>query len=687
MNSLLSSNESPHFEDFEAAEVVPAIELLIARCEAALLEVTSARTTASHQQLAQILDVPLEALNEGWGTVMHLLAVLDSPELREAVKLAQPLVTAFYSKLSSNEQLHECYKAIARLEGDRLTGPQRQALANSLRGFRLAGAELDDGAKVRFIEAQQRLSSLSREFSLHVLDATDHFIYWATAQELDGVPADVMRRLAAAAAADGRQDAFKITLQQPCLGPVLQFAHCRELRERLYKANATRASEFGPAEQDNGPVIAEIMRLRQERAVLLGLGTAADVSLVPKMASSPLDVTDFLRDMGRRARHHALDERAELAAFAQSNLGLDDMEAWDVAYATEALRHKRYAYSEEDVKEHFRLDRVLGGIFDIAWQLFGVRFHAEHVSAWHATVSGYRVEREGVVLGRFFLDAFARTGKRAGAWMNGARPRWRRPDGSLRTAMAYLVTNFAAPAQGQPALLRHGEVVTLFHELGHALHFLLSEIDVLGVSGVSGVEWDAVELPSQLFENFAWQWPVLEHMTMNPQTGQGLPRDLFDKMTAARRFQSGLWLLRQVEFALFDMRLHAEPDRAQDAQAVIDEVRSEVAVLLPPSFNRFQNAFSHVFAGSYAAGYYSYLWAEVLASDAWDAFEQAGVTDAATGQRYLDAILSKGGSRSMRESFEAFRGRQPTIDALLRQRGLGSPRPHATGEHPCAEAS
>lgn len=328
--------------------------------------------------------------------------------------------------------------------------------------------------------------------------------------------------------------------------------------------------------------------------------------------------------------------------------------------------------NKQEVKQHFRLDNVVAGIFDIAQRLFDVTFHVEATPAWHPSVTSYRVERRGELLGRFFLDPFARAGKRAGAWMSGSRPRWRRPDGSLRTALAYLVTNFAAPADGQPTLLRHTEAVTLFHEFGHGLHFLLSEEDVLGVSGLSGVEWDAIELPSQLMENFAWQWPILERITHNPSTDERLPRALFDKMTAARNFQVGMWLARQIELGLFDMRLHAEPARAKEAQAVLDEVRAEVSVLDIPKFNRFQNAFSHVFAGGYSAGYYSYLWAEVLASDAWEAFEQAGVTDLAVGRRYLDGILARGGSRPMTESFESFRGRQPTIDALLRQRGLAA---------------
>lgn len=671
-NSLLGRSALPNFRDFKPAEVLAAVQALIAQAEAALAEATNANMPADFDRLTQVLDVPLEAMGEAWGTVMHLHSVADTPELRDAVKRTQPLVTAFVAKLWSDERLYTLLKRIEQDAVDGLSSAKRQALSYRLRDFRLAGAELGIGDKVRFIDIQQRLSELSREFSNHVLDATDDFVYWATADELDGVPDDVLTRLAAAATDAGRTDAFKVTLRQPCLMPLMQYARNRHLRETLYRANAVRASEFGSAERDNGPLIAEIVALRQERAALLGLGSYADASLVPKMAESPAQVTGFLCDLNRRARVSAVAELAELRTFARETLGLETLEVWDLAYATEALRRARYDFSEEEVTRHFRLDDVIGGIFDIAQRLFDVSFNIEAAPAWHPSVTSYRVERRGELLGHFFLDPFVRAGKRAGAWMNGARPRWTRPDGTLRTALAYLVTNFAMPAEGQPALLRHSEVVTLFHEFGHGLHFLLSEEDVLGVSGLSGVEWDAVELPSQLMENFAWQWPIVERITHDPATDKQLPKALFEKMTAARNFQGGLWLVRQIELALFDMRLHAEPLRSHEAQLVLDEVRAEVAVLDVPRFNRFQNAFSHIFAGGYAAGYYSYLWAEVLASDAWDAFEQAGVTDVNVGRRYLNSILARGGSRPMTENFQAFRGRQPIIDALLRQRGLAS---------------
>lgn len=462
----------------------------------------------------------------------------------------------------------------------------------------------------------------------------------------------------------------KMPRQQPCYGPVMQFAHNRGLRQTLYRAQMTRASEFGPPERDNTPLIAEMLALRQERSALLSYPSYADVSLVPKMASSPQQVQEFLRDIAKRARRQAEQELDRLKGFARDELGLFDLQVWDIGYASERLRQTRYAFSDEDVKRYFRLDKVLDGLFSIAKKLFDVVIVAESHSVWHSDVTAYRVERGGALLGRFFLDPYARAAKRGGAWMNGARSRWRKPDGSLRTALAYLVTNFAAPVGAKPALMSHMEVVTLFHEFGHALHFLLSMVEVPGVAGISGVEWDAVELPSQLMENFAWEWEILQRISAHEETGESLPRSLYDKMLAARNFLSGMQLLRQVEMALFDMRIHAEPASATSVQAVLDDVRREISIMPPPEYNRFQNGFAHIFAGGYAAGYYSYLWAEVLAADAWSVFEKAGPLNTETGRRYLAAILERGGSRPMSENFVDFVGRPPSVTALLRQRGI-----------------
>lgn len=671
-NSLLTDSALPLFADFQPAEVEPAIDLLLARCEAALERVTRPDMPADYERIVAVLAVPLEALSEAWGTVTHLKDMADTPALRQAVEAAQPRVAAFYARLASNERLFELHRRVEREASATLSAPQRKELADTLRDFRLSGAELPPAQKARFVEISQRLAELGRRFSQHVLDATDAYAYLATAEEVAGLPEHVQQRLAAAAAQAGHEGRFQIGLDAPTVGPILRHAHSRTLRARVHHANAVRASELDRVERDNGPLIAEIVALRQERAALLGLGSFAELSLASKMAESPQQVMAFLRDLARRARQGAEAELAELRRFAHERLGLASLEAWDLGYAAEALRQHSYAFSEDEVRQHLRLPDVMQGLMGLAEQLFGVRFSPAAEPAWHPDVTCWRVHRGAELLGTLFVDPFARKGKRGGAWLNGRRPRWRRPDGSVRTALGYLVTNFAPPSPGQPPLLRHDEVVTLFHEFGHALHFLLCEVDVLGVSGFSGVEWDAVELPSQLMENFAWQWALLQRISTDPVSGRHLPRELFDKMVAARRFQAALDLLRQIELALFDLRLHAEAGHAPHALALMAEVRAEVAVVQPPAYNRFPHSFNHVFAGGYAAGYYSYLWAEVLSADAWEAFAEAGITDASTGRRYLEAILARGGSRSMRENFEAFRGRPPAIDALLRQRGLAA---------------
>ena len=669
-NPLLGDEAVPRFDAITPVDVAPAIATLIERCEQALEQATLPGVPADHELLARVLDVPLQALEDAWGVVVHLQSVADSPELRAAFAAAQPAVTALYTRIGADERLFALYRRVAQECAARMSGPQRKALADSLRAFRLAGAELDPGDKTRFAAIQQRAAELGRGFSNRLLDATDAFVHWASAAELAGVPDDVLAPLRAAAQRDGRDGVFKLNLQQPCVGPVLRYADDRTLRETLYRAQTTRASEFGPADLDNSALIAEMLRLRHEKAALLGYANHAEVSLVPKMADSPAQVLEFLRDLARRCRPQAERDLAELRAFAAAELGLPALQAWDLAYASEKLRQARYAFSEQDVKRHFGLDKVLPGLFGIAETLFDVRIQEEAQTAWHPAVRAFRVERAGELLGRFFLDPYARAGKRGGAWMNGARARWRKPDGALRTALAYLVTNFAAPTDGKPGLMSHDDVVTLFHEFGHGLHFLLSQVDVPGVSGISGVEWDAVELPSQLMENFAWEWSTLQRISAHVDTGAPLPRALYDKMLAARNFQSGLQLSRQVELALFDMRLHAEPARSEAVQALVDEVRAEAALLSPPAYNRFQNGFSHIFAGGYSAGYYSYLWAEVLAADAWSVFERAGALDQAVGRRYRETILEVGGSRTMNESFVAFVGREPEIGALLRQRGI-----------------
>ena len=487
------------------------------------------------------------------------------------------------------------------------------------------------------------------------------------------MPPDVIEASRNAAAAEGK-DGHKITLHFPSYFPVMQYGTNRALRETLYRAYVTRASESGAKEQDNSPLMSELLALRQEEARLLGHATFAELSLVPKMAESPAQVMGFLRDLAQRSRAHAEQDLAEVQAFARERLNLPALEAWDLPFASEKLKEARYAFSEQEVKQYFTEPKVLDGLFRIVETLFEVAIRPDSAPMWHDSVSFYRIERAGKLIGQFYLDPYARPAKRPGAWMDDVRVRWLRPDRSgaaaLQTPVAHLVCNFAAPVGNKPALLTHDDVTTLFHEFGHGLHLLLTQVDDIGVSGLSGVEWDAVELPSQFMENFCWEWDVLKRLTSHVDTGEPLPRALYDKMLAAKNFQSGLQMLRQIEFALFDMRLHAEPGNETKIQQLLDDVRREVAVLKPPAFNRFQHSFSHIFAGGYSAGYYSYKWAEVLSADAWSAFEEAGVLDAATGRRYRQSILEVGGSRPAMDSFKAFRGREPRIDALLRHQGI-----------------
>jgi len=549
-----------------------------------------------------------------------------------------------------------------------------------MRDFVLSGAELQGERKSRFAQIQERQGELEQHYAEHVLDATDGFAAYVNAEALAGVPADAVQAARAAAQAEGK-DGCKLTLHYPSYFPVMQYGENRALREQLYTASATRASELGPAALDNSQVMCDILALRQEEAQLLGHANYAELSLVPKMAESPTQVVDFLRDLGRRARPYAERELAELREFARAELGLPDLQPWDLAFAAERLKERRYAFSDQAVKQYFTEPKVLDGLFRIVETLFDVSIRPDSAPVWNPDVRFYRIERRNAqgaeaveLVGQFYLDLYARPGKRSGAWMDEVRGRWSRPEGALQTPVANLVCNFAAPVVldgvQRPALLSHGDVTTLFHEFGHGLHHLLTRVEDIGVAGTSGVEWDAVELPSQFMENFCWEWDVLKRLTSHVDTGEALPRALFDKMLAAKNFQSGLQTLRQVEMALFDMRLHAEPGSEVRIQQVIDEVRREVSLIPAAPFNRLQHSFSHIFAGGYSAGYYSYKWAEVLSADAWGAFEENGVFDAETGRRYREAILETGGSRPAMESFKAFRGREPRIDALLRRQGM-----------------
>ena len=679
-NPLLETSGLPHFDAIRPEHITPAVYALLGDAEAALELATSDAVPADYEAISAALDIATERLGRVWGNVSHLNAVADTPALRGAFNENLSRVVEFRTRLSADARLFAKYKAVHASPGAaHLSAPRRQALANALRNFVLSGAELQGREKERFAQVQDRLAELEQQFSEHVLDATDAFAYYANIEELAGVPDDVKRAARAAAHAEARLG-YKITLHMPGYLPVMQSCVNRGLREKLYTAYVTRASEYGAPEQDNSAVMRELLALRQEEAALLGYGSYAEVSLVPKMASSPQQVTGFLNDLAQRARTAAERDLAEVRAFAKDELHLPELQAWDIPFVSERLKERRYAFSEQEVKQYFTEPKVLEGLFRIIETLFEVSIVADQAPVWHPGVRFFRIERRSQLVGQFYLDLYARPGKQPGAWMDDVRARWARPEGSLQTPVAHLVCNFAPPVevggQMRPSLLTHDDVTTLFHEFGHGLQFMLTQIDDLGVSGISGVEWDAVELPSQFMENFCWEWDVLKRLTAHVDTGEPLPRALFDRMLAAKNFHSGLGTLRQVEFALLDMRLHSEPGAEQRIQQIESEVQREVAVLHPPAFNRMLNSFSHIFDGSYAAGYYSYKWAEVLSADAWSAFEEsaegvAGVLNVETGRRYRQSVLETGGSRPAMESFKAFRGREPSIDALLRHQGLG----------------
>ena len=676
-NPLLASTGLPLFDQIRAEHVGPAIDQLIAHASAALETVTAPDFPADWNALATTLDTATEALGRAWGAVSHLSSVADTPELRAAFNAALPVVTEFWTRLGADERLYAKYKAV---DVQTLNAEQRKAHANALRSFVLSGAELQGAAKERFAAIQERSAALAQKFSENTLDATDRWAYYATAEEMQGLPADVQQAARTAAQAEGK-DGFKLTLKIPCYLPVMQFATHSSLREKLYRAYVTRASDQaeGDGQQyDNRPIIEELLALRHEEAQLLGYANFGEVSLVPKMANSPQEVITFLRDLAQRARPYAEKDVQDLRQFAREHLGLSDPQPWDWTFIAEKLKEQRYAFNEQEVKEYFTAPKVLAGLFKIIETLFDVAIVPDQAPVWHPAVQFYALQRNGQTIAQFYLDQPARTGKRGGAWMDDVRSRWQRPDnGQLQTPVAHMVCNFADGVDGQPALLTHDDVITLFHESGHALHHLLTQVTEKDVSGINGVEWDAVELPSQFMENFCWEWDVLRHMTAHVKTGEPLPRALFDKMVAAKNFQAGMQTLRQVEFALFDMLLHTQAAPSGDYLALLQQVRDEVAVLPTTPYNRSTNTFSHIFAGGYAAGYYSYKWAEVLSADAYAAFEEThnpdGSHSRATGQKYLHEILERGGSRSALENFTAFRGRAPQLDALLRHHVMAEP--------------
>ena len=679
-NPLLDFSDLPRFDTFAPAYVTPALDVLLIKAREVVQTLAAPAATISWENFVEPLENATEKLGRAWGVVSHLNAVMDTPELRATYNENQPKVTEFWTELGQNLALFDKYKALkASASYADLSATRKKIIDNAIRDFRLGGAELPAEKKERFAQIQEQQAALSTKFSENVLDATNEYELLITdAARLAGLPEDVQQAAQASAEKAGKSG-YRFTLHFPSYFPILQYANDRALRETIYRANATKASELGAKpEWDNTQNIIEILKLRDEEAKLLGYQNFAEVSLVPKMATAPQQVIQFLDDLAVRARPFAENDLAELKAFAKTELGIDKLEAWDFTYAAEKLREQRYAFSEQEVKLYFPEPKVVDGLFRLVQNMFGVAIKADAGPVWHDDVKFYRIEKNGQLIGQFYLDLYARRGKRGGAWMDDARGR-KSIGVDIQTPVAYLTCNFTEPAVidgvRKPAYFTHDEVITLFHEFGHGLHHMLTAVDELGVSGISGVEWDAVELPSQFMENFCWEWEVLQHMTAHAESGAALPRALYDKMIAAKNFQSGLQMLRQVEFSLFDMHLHFDydPNGTKSVADVLAEVRHRVAVVIPPPFNRFQNSFSHVFAGGYAAGYYSYKWAEVLSADAYGAFEEAQGDPnrlAETGLAFQREILAVGGSRSAMESFTAFRGREPSIDALLRHNGM-----------------
>ena len=678
-NPLLQFDGPIAFDRIAPDHVTAAIERLLSQCRSAVEHVTNPATPADWDAVVEALERDTQKLTRAWAAVSHLNAVADTAALRAEYNANLPKLTQFWTELSQNLALYDKYRQMA---ADpcfaQWVAARRRAVENELRDFRLGGAELPPAQRERLRALRERESQIGTRFAENVLDCTGAFsLFLDDAAALAGIPADVLEQYQEAARADGRTG-YKLTLHAPSYLPALQYAHDRGLRERLYRAYTTRASEFGPAEWDNTPLMLELLELRREHAALLGYRDFAELSLVPKMARSVDEIAQFLRDLARRARPQAQREMADLAQFAADELGLPQLQPWDISFAAERLRQCRYDYSEQELKRYFPQTRVLTGLFELIERLFSVRIVPDQAPAWHPDVRFYRIQTpEGELVGQFYLDLYARDHKQGGAWQDDARSRWRHGS-TLQTPVSFLTCNFSRPVAGRAALMTHDEVLTLLHEFGHGLHHMLTRVDEAPVAGIHGVEWDAVELPSQFLENFAWQWQALQMLTEHVETGERLPQALFDRIIAAKNFHSAMHMARQLEFGLFDLRLHSDFEaRGADGaalQALAREVRSEVAVVFPPPEHRGANSFTHIFSGGYAAGYYSYLWAEVLSSDCFAAFEDLpDVLDPAQGRRFLDTILSVGGSRPAMQSFIAFRGRPPSIEALLRHNGIETP--------------
>ena len=677
-NPLLSPFELPPFSQIKPEHVEPAIEQLLQRNLDEIQHLIETAKPYTWDSLAQPIEQLDDQLGKAWSPVSHMNAVVNGAALREAYSACLPKLSDYGTQIGQNRDLFEAYHAIAdRPDFDQLNTAQKKVINNAIRDFRLSGVDLPDEQKQRYKAISQKLSELTNQFEENVLDSTQA---WSKSIDdvntLSGLP-DSALALTKQTAEQQEQSGWLLNLEFPCYMAVMNYADNRTLREEIYTAFSTRASDQGPdtTQWDNQAIMDEILALRHEKAQLLGFANYAEYSLATKMADTTDEVIQFLEQLAEKSLPMAKQDLAELSAFAREQGLEDELQAWDVSYYSEKLRQHRYAFSQEDVKPFFPIHRVIDGMFGVVERLYGLKIkERKGVDTWHPNVQFFEIhDADDHLRGQFFVDLYARPHKRGGAWMDECVTRVRLPE-SLQTPVAYLVCNFTPPIGNDPALLTHSEVETLFHEFGHGLHHLLTQVDCLGVSGIHGVAWDAVELPSQFMENWCWEPESLALISGHYQTGEPLPDALFKKMLAAKNFQSGLQMVRQIEFSLFDFRIHMEYDPKNPGQIypILEQVKQQVAVVQTPPFNRFPNSFSHIFAGGYAAGYYSYKWAEVLSSDAFSLFEENGIFDQATGQAFLQNILEKGGSEDAMDLFVAFRGRKPTIDALLRHSGIAA---------------
>ena len=671
-NPILFRDSLPLFDQIKPSHISPAIEGILKEANSLIHSLKVVGGSISWENFVEPIEMVSEKISRAWGQIEHLNAVVNSDDLRKAYNDNLIKLTEFYTNLSQDEALYKKYQSLKDGEiFESLTPPQKRIIDNVLREFKLGGAELNELEKARFKVIQEKLAKLSTQFEENILDATNEFsIFVGDADDLQGIPEENIKK-AQSEAIEDKKEGYKFTLHFPSYLPVMQYAEDRNLRERLYRGYATRASELASPKFDNTKLIDEILALRYESAKLLGFNHFTEMSLVTKMAKSNEEVVSFLMDLANKAKPFALKDMEELSAFSKT-LGIEKLEAWDIAYVSEKLRQAKYSFSENEVKQYFPEHRVLKGLFKVVETIFKLKIIKTDAPTWHKDVSFYSIKNDGdELVGQFYFDLYARNHKRGGAWMDEAISRYKNSFESSHP-VAFLTCNFSSPSENKPALFSHDDVITLFHEFGHGLHHMLTKVDEYSISGIKGVEWDAVELPSQFMENFCWEWDVVKHMTEHVDNKSPLPEALFKKMIEAKNFQSGMQTLRQIEFSLFDIRLHTQysDQNKINSLKLLETIRDEIAVVRPPAWNRFPNSFSHIFAGGYAAGYYSYKWAEVLASDAFSLFEEEGILSSNAGQKFQEEVLSKGGSRPAMESFIAFRGRAPSVDALLRHSGM-----------------